>query len=69
MVLKVVGVAEGRLLSVTECVSDTVASHTGDGGVRILDDIAVLDVDPVDLRKIPGGSAIVGDDWNRNDSH
>lgn len=51
------------LLSVTEVVRDRVTSDTGDGRVRVLDDLAVLNVDTVDLGEVTVGSTVIGDDW------
>lgn len=47
------------LLSVTEVVRDRVTSNTGDGRVRVLDDLAVLNVDTVDLGKVTVGSTVI----------
>lgn len=50
------------LLSVTEGVGDRVTSNTWDGRVGVLDDLAVLDVDTVDLGEVTVGGTVIGDD-------
>jgi hypothetical protein len=57
-------VAEGSLLVLAEAVSDGVSAGAGDGGLRVLVNFAVLDVEALDL-----GQAGAGADKLRNDGH
>mmetsp|Transcript_73615 Transcript_73615/g.213053 ORF Transcript_73615/g.213053 Transcript_73615/m.213053 type:complete len:422 (-) Transcript_73615:113-1378(-) len=66
--LVVIGVAEGRLLGAAELVRDGVPRHPGHGGIRVGDDLAVLDVEPPDLRQVAGVGAVCGQEL-RHDLH
>jgi len=46
---EVIGVVECDLLSIAKCGCDRVASDAGDCGLRVGDNNAVLDVEPLDL--------------------
>lgn len=52
-------------MRVTEVVGDAVAGDTGDGAVGVLDDLAVLDVDTIDLSEVPAGGTVVGNDCRK----
>jgi hypothetical protein len=57
-------IAECALLRLTERVGDGVSSDAGDGGLRVLKDLSVLDVEALDL-----AHARAGADELRDDSH
>lgn len=63
---ELVGVAESSLLGGAEGVGDGVAGDAGDGGLRVRDDNAVLDVESFDLGKGAAGGAVGGDELGDN---
>lgn len=60
--LELVLVLEGGLLGLAEGVSDGVAGHARDGGVAVGVDLAVLDVETLDLGESGAGADELGDD-------
>ena len=63
---EVVGVAKGSLLSRAEGVGDRVTGDTGDSGLGVGDDNAVLDVLTADLGKSTTGSTVGGDELSHD---
>ena len=59
---EVVGVAEYRLLGSAEIGGDRVAAGASDGGDRVGDDDAILDVEALDVGESTGGGSVIGDE-------
>jgi len=54
-----VGVAKGSLLSGTETIGDGVSGDSRDGGLRVGDNNASLNVESSNLRESTGGSSVL----------
>jgi hypothetical protein len=63
---KLIGISESGLLGRAERIGDIIASHTGDGGLRIRDQNAVLDVVTVNRGQGAGGRAVGGEELGHN---
>jgi hypothetical protein len=60
--LELIGVTKGSLLGIAERVRDGVTRNSSDGGLRVGDDNAVLNIEASDFGQGAGRSAIIGDE-------
>ena len=59
---KGVGITEGSLLGGTEAVGDRISRDTGNVGLTVRDDFAVLDVEATDFRERASVCTVIGDE-------
>jgi hypothetical protein len=60
--LELVSVTKGSLLCIAEGIGERIAFYSSDGGRRVRDNLAILDIKPLDVSQSSGGCTITGDE-------